>query len=574
MRGRGRTALFCGLGRAALLEPDEGRYAEVAREMAARGDYVTPYNDWVRYFEKPPLVYWTTAAALKIFGRNEFAVRAQAALFSVGEVVVTAALGEAIFGPVTGILAAMALALSPLFFGFARFASPDPALAFFLTAGLAAFYAFAQRPGLTASASRAWMALAAAMLALGTLAKGPVALALGGGVALIWLIAEGRIRDARKIPWLTCIAVYLAIAAPWFAIAARRNPGFVQFFFVHEHLQRYLENTEHGWGPWFFIPIVAAGMWPWLYFIPLGIARIFHDENDADGAEREPDENSSRRRDALIFLLIWFGLIFIFFSIPRSKLGEYILPAFPPLAIIAGHGLWSLRNLDIKRARRLLLGLTGINAAILVAVIGATPYALRHGLDTALAADAIVAATALFAGATAATLAARVRRGTAAIAVPIALGVVIAMAAAGKAREDGAALFSYRALARQITPYLERECVLASYRHYVQALPFYTGMRERLVDYRGELAPFGDSPDALASFIPTDARLEALWASGACMVLIANRGDLARLERLLTPAPSVIGCEGKKFALHNRGLKSPPALTPECLIPAPAPPAP
>src|SRR5271170_5001296 len=113
--GAAALVYFIGLGRPALWEPDEGRYAEVAREMVVSGDYVTPRNDWVRYFEKPPLVYWLTAASLKVFGTNELAVRTQAALFSAGQVCLTEALGETLFGVTTGLLGALVLALSPLF---------------------------------------------------------------------------------------------------------------------------------------------------------------------------------------------------------------------------------------------------------------------------------------------------------------------------------------------------------------------------------------------------------------------------------------------------------------------------
>ena len=134
-----------GLGKPALWEPDEGRYAEIAREMVVSGDYVTPRDDFELYFEKPPLVYWANAASIKIFGVNEFAVRLPAALFSVGQVVVTAALAEVMFGATAGFFAALVLALSPLFFGFARFATLDPALAFFLTAALARFISLRAR---------------------------------------------------------------------------------------------------------------------------------------------------------------------------------------------------------------------------------------------------------------------------------------------------------------------------------------------------------------------------------------------------------------------------------------------
>src|SRR5271156_5055294 len=171
-----------GLGRPALWEPDEGRYAEIAREMVVSGDYVTPRDDFELYFEKPPLVYWAEAAAIGIFGVNEFAVRLPAALFSIGQVVVTAALAEAMFGATAGFFAALALTLSPLVFGFARFATLDPALSFFLTAALAAFYVAVHDDSFSQPSARRWMLLSAAMLALGTLAKGPVALILGGAI--------------------------------------------------------------------------------------------------------------------------------------------------------------------------------------------------------------------------------------------------------------------------------------------------------------------------------------------------------------------------------------------------------
>jgi 4-amino-4-deoxy-L-arabinose transferase-like glycosyltransferase len=536
-----------GLGRPALWEPDEGRYAEVAREMVMGGDYVTPRNDWVRYFEKPPLVYWATAAAIKVFGRNEFAVRLQAALASVGQVAVTEALGEAMFDASVGMLGALALALSPLFFGFAHFATPDPALAFFLTTALASFYAAARSADFRHGPGRNWMMLAAAMLALGTLVKGPVALVLGGAIALLWLIAQRRIHDALRIPWLECIAVYLAITLPWFVIVARRNPGFLGFFFVHEHLQRYLEDTEHAWGPWFFIPVVVGGTWPWFYFVPFGVSYA-----RGGGKANKPME----WHGALRFLLIWFGLIFVFFSIPHSKLGEYILPAIPPLAILAGCGLASLAYMPLSRARRICGWFAMLNAAIALGVVIATIAGMHSGLPPALAADAIATAASLLIGGSAAYMLARKEYGRAATVASIGLCMVIAMGAAMRAQTDAASMFSYRNLAGIIAPYSANGCVLTSYHHFVQALPFYTGAREKLVGYRGELAPFSESADAGESFIATDAGLETLWASGRCVVLIANRNDLTKLEHILDPAPSMIGCEGKKFALTNRAAAS------------------
>ncbi len=273
-----------GLGRPALWEPDEGRYAEIAREMVLSGDYVTPRDDFELYFEKPPLVYWAEAASIEIFGVNEFAVRLPAALFSVGQVVVTAALAEVMFGATAGFFAALVLALSPLFFGFARFATLDPALAFFLTAALAAFYLAAREDSFSQPSARRWMLISAAMLALGTLAKGPIALLLGGAIALAWLAVERRLREIVRMPLVWCGMIYAAIVLPWFILMEARNPGFLRFFFIHEHLERYVTSSEHGWGPWFFIPIVIGGAWPWIFFVPLGWSAMRTDDVLPNGA--------------------------------------------------------------------------------------------------------------------------------------------------------------------------------------------------------------------------------------------------------------------------------------------------
>ncbi|MBF6568842.1 MAG: glycosyltransferase family 39 protein [Candidatus Binataceae bacterium] len=525
------------LGGPALLEPDEGRYAEIAREMVVSGDDVTPRDDWVRYFEKPPLVYWATAGSISAFGSNEFSVRLPAAIFSIGQVALVAALGEAMFGASVGLLAALALALSSLFFGFAGFATLDPALAFFLTAAMAAFYRAVQSREASVS-SRRWLRLSAAMLALGTLAKGPVAVVLGGAIAIGFMMIERRWREIARFPWLSGSIIYSAVVIPWFAIAESRNPGFLRFFILHEHVQRYLQSTEHGWGPYFLVIVAIAGTWPWFFFAISGAFNLLKNE------PMEPED----RRSALIFLMLWFAVVLIFFSIPRSKLGSYMLPGLPPIAMLAGLGIagfiatpfagWKLRSFAL------------INLIIAIAL--ATTIALfARRIGAALVIDGEIAAAAIASVGIFSALATSRNRPRLAIAV-IAVGVLIASGAGLKARRDAASFYSYRRLAQVITPYLASGCVLASYNHFVQSLPFYTGSREAIVGYRGELAPFSDSIDARASFIPNLAALKKLWQSPLCVVLIANFQDLPTLHRL-TPT-SVLGCEGKKLALYNRAV--------------------
>jgi 4-amino-4-deoxy-L-arabinose transferase-like glycosyltransferase len=611
-----------GLGRPPLWEPDEGRYAEIAREMVVSHDYITPRDNFVRYFEKPPLVYWLTAACIKILGRNEFAVRLQAAIVSAGQVAIAGALGEQMFGATSGVLAALSLALSPLFFAFARFATPDPALAFFLTAAMACFYlgaqhctfhcrawekfsslfcpsqrsaARAQDSGETGRPSRMvrsptleelplappardsaqaidsrWMITAAGMLALGTLTKGPVALVLGFTIAMAWLGIEGRLDDFFRIPWLRCGSLYLVIALPWFIVVERRNPGFLDFFIVHEHLKRYLESTEHGWGPWFYIPITIAGTWPWFYFVPLSLAgpivlfragrpsaksAIWQQSSAADPKDRDLDS-------ALRFLLIWFAVVLVFFSIPRSKLGQYILPGLPPIAILAGYGLSQAGKLATAPRQRLFMIFAGINilaAGTIMLVVLVVSSALSHIVGH----DALIVAAALFATGIASIFLTTV--GTGLTTLALVMSVLLEISAGINARERIAPMVSYRRLARIISPYTDRGCSLISYGHFEQALPFYTGARETLVNYRGELAPFGPRHDPSGKVFATTAQLKQIWAGADCAVLVVNASDVPTLAKLLSPMPTLIGYEGKKFAFYNRPAAKPAS---ECSDPA------
>lgn len=541
---------FPGLGRPALWEPDEGRYAEIAREMVQRADYVTPRNDWVRYFEKPPLIYWMTAGAVRLLGPGELAVRLPDALFSVGQVVVTEAIGEAMFGPVAGLWAALALGLSPLFFGYARFATLDPGLAFFTTAAFGAFYLVlrgeAKAPS-DGAARRRWALGGALMLALGTLTKGPVALVLVGGALLLHLAVERRLSRLRSLPWLGCALVYLVVVAPWFVLAARRNPGFLAFFLLHEHLHRYLAGTEHRWGPYFPALVALAGSWPWLYFAPLAPGLL----------GRSEPELPLREREAIRYLLIWCCVVIGFFSLTPSKLGAYVLPALPALALLAGRGLDRLPALGPARARRLLCGFAASNLALaLSAGIGLAVFAGR--LPPVLIKEGILVGAGLFAGGLIAAAGTRLWPGALrrVAAGAAAAGVAIALAGGMRARAAMAPVYTCRRLARIIKPHLKPGCLLASDRRFLQSLPFYTGWREALVGYRGELAPFAGSPGARASFIADRAAMLKLWHDSSCVVLIVDRSLLAGYQKALAPHPLIIGREGPSVAL----LRPPPHL--------------
>ena len=275
------------------------------------------------------------------------------------------------------------------------------------------------------------------MLALGTLTKGPVAPVLCGAIALIWILIERRGREIARMPWALSIAIYCAITVPWFVLAAYRNPGFLHFFFVHEHVQRYLENTEHGWGPWFFLPIIIGGIWPWFFFVPMGL--------------RATESSELASRSALRLLVIWFLVIFVFFSIPRAKLGSSILPAIPALSMLAGLGMYRLWSFDARAAKRILGRFSAITLLAAIA-IGIAASVLAGKIPHAIVVDVSLIATLLAAMAIISFLIDRDAKRPGAFVMTLALATLLIMGVATRARKDGAAETSYRGLAMQLKP--------------------------------------------------------------------------------------------------------------------------
>src|SRR6478672_827560 len=320
---------FGGLGSYPLLEPDEGRYAEIPREMLERGDFVTPRLDGVLYFEKPPLYYWLNAAATAALPSPEIASRLTGACFGLAGLVLAWLLGSAMGGRRTGLLAAIVLGTAPLYVALARAAIIDMVVTFFLSATLVCFWFAQEGDGERRSRLLWYGAFAAAALA--TLAKGLIGIVIPGAVVFLFLLFTRRWSVLRRVPWVGGPVLFLAIALPWHVLAARRNPDFLWFYFVHEHIERYATPEADRQAPfWFFAAILALGLLPWSGVLPAA-ARLFR-----LGSGRLRDRLSGRLADqpGLVFLACWAGFVFLFFSASQSKLVPYILPAIPPLAVL------------------------------------------------------------------------------------------------------------------------------------------------------------------------------------------------------------------------------------------------
>ena len=346
---------FVNLDARRLLHPDEGRYAEIAREMAATGDWVTPRLNELKYFEKPPFQYWATAAAYRAFGVHEWTARLWPALAGFLGVLSIGYAGYALGGATLGFCAGLALAATLMHAGIAQMVTLDSGLSFFLALGFAGLV-IAQRAESGAGARRAWMWVAWAALAGATLSKGLIGVVLPAGALVAYTVLTRDFALWRRLHLASGLALYFALAAPWFVAVARVNDEFLRFFFVHEHFERFLTTSHDRAGPWYyFVPWFAAGILPWLTVLAHGAWPAWR-----DGKPNALGFSWQR------FALVWAAFVFVFFSASGSKLPSYILPMFPPLALVIG---WLLLRLDDRTLFWLLVPLVAAGAVLALGLV-------------------------------------------------------------------------------------------------------------------------------------------------------------------------------------------------------------
>lgn len=334
----GLGLFFWRLGTPGLMDPDEGRYAEIAREMLQLGDWLIPRLNHLPYLEKPPLGYWLVAGFFSLFGQSEWSARFLSAVTALMGLYLAYGLGRELFGERQGFWGAMVLATSGGYLIMGRLLTLDMAFTFFLNLSLALGYL-----ALSRGRESLWP-FSYGALALAVLIKGPVALVLAG---LVWLAGAslwGRqafLSLVRPRLWL----LLLLLVLPWFLYVSWYHPEFLRFFLWEQHVERYLDGARYHAEPWwYFGPVLMAFLLPWTGLLPWALCH------------RAP----SQFRDQL-FLLLWAGLVIFFFSLSRGKLAPYILPALLPVALILGNVLEkvSLREQGFRKARGLRLSLAG-----------------------------------------------------------------------------------------------------------------------------------------------------------------------------------------------------------------------
>jgi 4-amino-4-deoxy-L-arabinose transferase-like glycosyltransferase len=483
------TALwFVDLGGRALQHPDEGRYAEIAREMLVTHDFLTPRLNGLKYFEKPPLQYWMTAGSFAVLGTTEGAARFASVLATWLAVLIIGYAGWRIASPTIGIYAALALAGSIWYFGLAHILTVDALLCACLAIALAAFLV-AQTSTISRVQRRCWMLIAWIAIAGAMLTKGLVALAIPGASLVLYSLFTRDWAVWKRLELLAGVLVFAVVAGPWFLLVSQANPEFAHFFFVHEHFERFL-TTEHrrigAW--WYFVPLFLVGLIPWIGIFLSGLR----------GAWRMPADPDTRFGWAR-FCLVWVAFVFLFFSASSSKLPSYILPLFPAAALVIG---WRLATIERGTLFALALPLP-IGVAILLALTvfsyddavvrianAESPAELYFAGKPWIEAALITG----FVGYSVATVASR-RAGAVARGTFVAL-LALTTIAMCQLLLAGADVFRLtrstadlvpRVIADPVRPY-DPTAPFYQVETYDQTLPFYLGRTTTLVAYRDELS--------------------------------------------------------------------------------------
>jgi 4-amino-4-deoxy-L-arabinose transferase-like glycosyltransferase len=320
---------FSHLGVLGFVGPDEPRYAWIARDMAETGDWVTPRLYGKPWFEKPPLFYWAAGHCFKWFGVSEAAGRLPSAVSALLATLALAWLALRLYGAETARWLLLLLPTTVGMIGFSHAAATDMPFSGMLTIAMVCAFVVL---GLTRDENTPilprtrWLALVLFGLSMGlaVLAKGPVAIILCGGGVLFWALFTKHWHDTLRLLHPAAIATFCATALPWYIRCARRNPDFLRVFFIEHNLKRYLTpEFQHIQPFWFYLPVLLVALLPWT---ALFLWRVAH--------EVVRFLRAQRMKEPALLLACWAGFCVVFFSISRSKLPGYILPALPALALI------------------------------------------------------------------------------------------------------------------------------------------------------------------------------------------------------------------------------------------------
>jgi 4-amino-4-deoxy-L-arabinose transferase-like glycosyltransferase len=521
----GLWAVVClpNLGGPSLWDIDEGNNAECFREMRASGNLVIPTFNGLLREDKPALLYWLQIASARLFGVNEWAARFPSAVAVLLVVLTLYELGRQTFDARTGLLGGVILATSFSVLGAAHFANPDALLLVFTTLALTLFYHDYRTDG------GGWLVGVGIASGLAVLSKGPVGLILPVAVAVLFLAWQRQPSRLLDVRILSLAVAFVLVAAPWYVwVSVETKGAWIAGFWKKHHVERTLTSMESHSGPFYYYALVlAAGLAPWSVFLGTTLWHV--------GSKlREPAAPASAERSTVRFLVAWFLLYFVFFSLVRTKLPNYILPAYPAAALLVAHLLERWRRGEVSlpawvvRTSLACLALIGVAVTVaLLAVSGGVEVRFLRGRTFPDAAPWALLGAVPVAGAVAgAWLFERGRRGGVIAAVAVA-AVLFGAAVGGWGLEAVEEQKAARPLAKALPEdQLLRDVRLATYRYFQPSLVFYC--RREVARCKDEREVVGFLQRQLPSFlfVPEDDWAEMRTRVPLEVRVLARRRDL------------------------------------------------
>jgi 4-amino-4-deoxy-L-arabinose transferase-like glycosyltransferase len=480
-----------------LIKPDEGRYAEIPREMVASGDWVTPRLNNLKYFEKPPLQYWATATAYTLLGEHHWTSRLWPALTGFCGLLLVWFAGTRLFGREAGQYATLILGSNLLYVAIGHINTLDMGVTFFLTLGVVGLL-LGQQEKTDPRTRRNWIYCAWVALGLAVLSKGLIGLVLPAAALVIYSLSQRDLTPWKHLNLVSGLLLCLLVTAPWFILVMKANPEFFERFFIYEHYTRFSTKELGRYQPWYyFIPILLAGMVPWTILMIDTLLRTWKESASISKAF-----NPER------FLLIWVVFIYVFFSISGSKLPSYLLPIFPALALLMGKRLAEMREQTLRwqLAPILLVPLATLGFVPFTDRFAETPLKVEMFRDYAT--WAAVAALVLLLGLISGMVLLSRRKKSLAVLV-VALSSLIGVQIVVSGHDTVARWRSAYHIAESIRPYVKPNIPLYSVGTYEQTLPFYLKRTFTLVDYQNEMA-FGIMQEP-QRWIPDIASFAKIW---------------------------------------------------------------
>ena len=529
------------LGSRPLSVPDEGRYSEVSREMLVTHNFTTPKVDMVPFLDKPPVYYWLGAGSMKLFGVNKFAIRLPGALCALLGILMIYFACRRIFDRKTGIISAIVLGTSPLYFFAAHYANLDLEVTIFITLSLLSFLVgYVDK----SEYRRYWFWGQYAFMALAFLTKGLIGIAFPAMIIGSWILITNNWSLLKKMEIPLGVLIIFLLCAPWVLKVQQENPQFLRYFFYFQQVRRFLlTGYNNQFGFWFYLPIIFAGTLPWSIIAIPGIGKF-----------KTLLKNLSQYFIEL-FLVLWAVLVIIFFSIPSSKIVGYILPAIPPIAILIARYIATAKSRSNKSwfyanaAAGLFFMILGGTLLYLTKLNQFSDLynnaAVLNPLAYILLAGGIISIGLLF-----------FRKHLLSLTTwTVISGMILWIVLLGIPAFDKK---NVAELANLIKPKLTPNSKVVTYNIYPQDLPIYL-QRKIYIVYNWDSPTIVKHDNWARDFyfgynhnrkkypwLILPSKFKTFWQNDDKIFVITNKGNFITLRRTLKPTPKVIGTKGDK----------------------------